>query len=158
VLNWGLKNEIDPHLHTSKLISKLSIKFKVKGMKDYPQLTKMGINNPGQIVKYIVNGILTYDVLRITYSRKKGSFLPSSRTYKFPRVQKEIPAKDSNGKSTTVMETDPSLRTAIAELTVLLEEKRQEQDVKNDLLEQVALLEEDIALRSEYIKELIERL
>ena len=127
-------------------------------MKDYPQLMEMGINNPEQIEKYMVNGISTYDVLRIIYLRKKGSLLPSSRTYKFQRIQREIPATGSEGKSTTVMETDPGLRTAISELKVLLEEKTQKENVKNILREQVVLLEEDIALRSKYIKELTERL
>lgn len=127
-------------------------------MKDYPQLLEMGINNPEQIEKYMVNGIATYDVLRVIYLRKKGSLLPSSRTYKFPRIQREIPAIGSEGNSTTVMETNPGLRAAIAELKVLLEEKTQKEDVKNILREQVTLLEEDIALRSKYIRELTERL
>ena len=127
-------------------------------MKDYPQLMEMGINNPEQIEKYMVNGISTYDVLRIIYLRKKGSLLPSSRTYKFQRIQREIPATGSEGKSTTVMETNPGLRTAISELKVLLVEKTQKENVKNILREQVVLLEEDIALRSKYIKELTERL
>lgn len=127
-------------------------------MTDYPQLTEMGICNPEQIEKYMLNGQPTYDVLRITYSRKKGSFLPSSRTYKFPRVQKELSAGGKEGKTTSVMETNPGLRSAIGELKLLLEAKVQKQNVKKTLLDQISVLEEDIALRSSYIKELIERL
>ena len=127
-------------------------------MTDYPQLTEMGICNPEQIEKYMVNGLPTYDVLRVTYSRKKGSFLPSSRTYEFPRIQKEFPARGKEGKTTMVMETNPGLRSAIGELKFLLEDKVQKQNLKKTLREQISVLEEDIALRSSYIKELIERL
>ncbi|MDJ0831934.1 MAG: DUF3461 family protein [Gammaproteobacteria bacterium] len=127
-------------------------------MKDYPQLTEMGIHNPEQIEKYMVNGISTYDVLRVVYARQKGSLLPLSRTYKFPRIPREIPASGTKDDITTVMETNPSLRNAIEELKDLLEERDQKQDVKKLLLEQIALLEEDMALRSKYIKELAEQL
>ena len=106
----------------------------------------------------MINGAPTYDVLRITYSRQKGSFLPSSRTYQFLRVQKEIPVRGDEGKTATVMETNPSLRLAIDELKMLLEDTVKKQDVKKALQEQILLLDEDIALRSTYIKELIERL
>jgi intergrase/recombinase len=127
-------------------------------MTDYPQLTEMGICNPMQIEKYMVNGQPTYDVLRIIYLRKKGSFLPSSRTYKFPRVQKELSAEGKEGKTTTVMETNPGLRSAIDELKLLLDDKVQKQNVKKALREQISVLEEDIALCSSYMKQLIDRL
>jgi intergrase/recombinase len=127
-------------------------------MTDYPQLTEMGICNPMQIEKYMVNGQPTYDVLRIIYLRKKGSFLPSSRTYKFPRVQKEFSAEGKEGKTTTVMETNPGLRSAIDELKLLLDDKVQKQNVKKALREQISVLEEDIALCSSYMKQLIDRL
>ena len=127
-------------------------------MKDYPQLARMGIHNPEQIENYMVNGIATYDVLRVVHARKKGSLLPSSRSYKFPRIQREIPATGSDDETTTVMETSPSLRSAVAELKDLLDAKTKKQNLKNVLLEEITLLEEDIALRSKYIKALAERL
>jgi hypothetical protein len=55
---------------------------------DYPQLTDLGILNPLQIDRYQVNSIANHDILRVIYERGKDSFLPSTRTYKFPRVQK----------------------------------------------------------------------
>ncbi len=127
-------------------------------MSEYPQLAEMGINNPEEIEKYMVNGISTYDVLRIVYEREKGSLLPTSRTYKFLRIQREIPASDAKGKTTTVLETHPDLRKALSELDVLCKQKMQKQDTKKVLLEQIRLLEEDMALRSKYIKELAEKL
>ena len=127
-------------------------------MKDYPQLKEMGIKHPEQIEKYIVISISPYDVLKITYTRKKRSLLPSSRTYKFPRIQRDIPSINSDGKTITVLETNENLNKAISELKILLQDKTQKQDVKKALVEQVAFLEEDIALRLKYIKQLAESL
>ncbi len=127
-------------------------------MKPYPQLTEMGVHNPEQIEKYMVNGISTYDVLRIVYARRSGSLLPVSRTYKFPRIPREIAATDSKQNTTTVLETNPSLRAAVSELQALLDTRSNKRDVKEELLEQIRLLEEDMALRSKYIKELAEKL
>ena len=59
-------------------------------MRDYPQLTAMGIQNPTEIRSYMVNSIATTDVLRIIYKRKEGSLLPASRSYDFPRVQRTV--------------------------------------------------------------------
>ena len=126
-------------------------------MADYPQLTKMGINNPHEIEKFMVNGIADYDVLRIIYQREEFSLLPTSRTYKFYRVPRELASGDSNG-TTTVMETNPDLRAAVAELRVLLDGSTKKATTKKELLEQIKLLEEDMALRSKYIRELAESL
>lgn len=56
-------------------------------MNDHPKLTEMGVRHPEQIDRFQVSGFPTYDVLRIFYIRQKGSILPASRIYKFPRVQ-----------------------------------------------------------------------
>ena len=126
-------------------------------MDDYPQLSLMGIQNPEQIDEYVVNGISTYDVLRIIYSRKKGSLLPESRTYKFPRVQKTITENEGNRK-TTVLETNPDLRSALKELDALLSVNKQKLNVKASILEQIGILEEEIALRTRSIKDLMKQL
>jgi len=127
-------------------------------MKDYPQLKEMGIQHPEQIENYTVIGVYPNDFLKVTYTRKKGSFLPSSRSYEFPRIQREIPDKDSATKTTSVLETNEILNKAISELKDLLQFKRQKQDVKKILIEQVAFLEKDITERSKYIKKLAESL
>lgn len=105
----------------------------------------------------MVNGITDYDVLRIIYEREAGSLLPSSRTYKFPRIPRDIPVAGSPSKTTMVLETNPELKAAIAELKVLLKEKSTSENYKKELLEQIELLEEDIALRLEYLRELAEK-
>ena len=118
----------------------------------------MGIVNPQEIDRFMVNGISNIDVLRIIYSRKKGSFLPDSRTYTFPRIQKSAVVDSSTGQTETVMESDPALRAAVTELQDLLASKEHKQDLKESLLEEIRLLEEDIALRSSCIRDLIKQL
>ena len=52
------------------------------------------------------------------------------------------------------MEINPDLSSAVSELENLLNIKEQKQDLTESILEQLELLEEDIALRSECIKKL----
>ncbi len=127
-------------------------------MKDYPHLAEMGVVHPKQIEKFSVNSISDHDILRIVYSRRKGSLLPVSRTYKFPRVQKTVTVDGETRQKATVMETDPALRSAVEELTDLLAEAGHKQDVAKSVLEELRLLEEDISLRAEYIRELVKRI
>lgn len=127
-------------------------------MKDYPQLKEMGIQHPEQIENYTVIGVYPNDFLKITYTRKKGSLLPSSRSYEFPRIQRDLPNKDSETKTVSVLETNEDLNKAISELKDLLQFKSQKQDVKKALIEQITILEKDITERSKYIKKLAESL
>ena len=127
-------------------------------MNEYPQLSEMGIVNPQQIERFMVNSISNYDVLRVIYSRRKGSFLPDSRTYKFPRIQKSAVVDSRTGQAETVMESDPVLSAAVSELQHLLETKEHKQDLAESILEEIQLLEEDIALRSSCIKDLVKQL
>jgi hypothetical protein len=127
-------------------------------MKDYPTLSKMGVLHPKQIVSYSVNSIGYTDVLRIVYERPKGSILPQTRTYKFPRVQKGAPADSGTNGAAAVMESNPALHAAIEELKSLLEKKAKVQNIAHEIIEELRLLEEDIALRSEYIRALVSKI
>ena len=122
-------------------------------MKEYPQLSAMGVKSTKHIDKYAVNSIGYTDVLRIVYERPKGSFLPSSRTYRFPRVQRE--STDADGTPQVVMETNPALRAALDELQDILKAKISPEDVSSAILEELRLLEEDIAMRNECIRMLV---
>jgi len=124
-------------------------------MNTYPHLAEMGVLHPEQISNFSVNSIAYTDVLRIVYRRPKGSVLPLTRTYKFPRVQKSIELGAKATKKKTVMESDPSFRAAVEELKDLMKSKKRKHDTANAILEELRLLEEDIALRAEYIKELV---
>ena len=111
----------------------------------------MGVVHPQQIDKYAVNSIGYTDVLRIVYERPKGSLLPLTRTYKFLRVQQ------GKGEG-AVMNSNPAFRAATAELDALLAAKSNIKDAAADIVEELNLLQEDIALRSESIKRLLSKI
>ena len=125
-------------------------------MKDYPQLSQMGILHPEQIEKFSVNSISGFDVLRVVYARRKGSLLPTIRTYKYPRVQKSVTTGGSTGHATTAMETDPSLKAALAELRALLQARGQAQDAKETILEELEALQEEVACRLDRLKQMVQ--
>ena len=124
-------------------------------MKSYPRLTEMGVQNPKQIDRFSVNSFDYVDSLRIIYARPKGSILPVSRTYKFPRIQKTAVIDTENRQSDIVMESDPALSAALDELRDITEASEENQDVAREILEEIRLLQEDIAHRSDCIKILV---
>ena len=125
---------------------------------DYPQLAEMGIQNPLQIDRYQVNSILNYDVLRVIYERGKDSFLPSTRTYKFARVQKNAAIGKEAKSQQTVLETHPDLRKAVGELEQILAKKECKECVTETVLEELQSLEDEMTMRLEYIRELVRQL
>lgn len=127
-------------------------------MKEYPQLAKMGVRHPEEIKRFSVSGLETTDYLKIVYRRRPGSLLPMSRIYEFPRVQKTRAIPPGTDKTATVLETEPALRAAIAELEELLDTSLQKQDVTKALLSELQALEEDIAQRAACIRELAKRI
>lgn len=124
-------------------------------MKSYPCLTEMGVRNPLQISSYSINSVDYVDVLRLTYERPKDSKLPGSKTFKFPRVQKEASAGKSTDTTAVVMESSPALKCVVEELKHLTKLKSENQDIAAVMLEELRLLQEDVALRSEYLKTLL---
>jgi hypothetical protein len=125
-------------------------------MSDYPQLTEMGVLHPQQIDRYMVNSISNFDVLRIIYKRRKGSLLPTSKTFEFPRVQRTVPG--SQGESQAVMETDPELRAAVTELKRLLETREDKRSLAESIDEELRQLEDEIAMRCESIRALVRKI
>ena len=124
-------------------------------MSRYPRLTEMGVHHPEQICRYSVSSIGYTDALRITYMRPKGSFLPVSRSYMFPRVQKSMPGKSD---TEAVMESNPGLREAVAELKSIIDAREHADGIAAAIIEEIDSLEHDIAMRSAYLKELAARL
>ena len=122
-------------------------------MSKYPQLTEMGILHPEQIRSYIVNSISGIDVLRIFYSRKPGSLLPTTRSYEYPRVQRTITG--DSGESQTVLETAPELRAALAELKELLQSREPIPELAASVLDELESLEHELACRIQHIRELL---
>ena len=126
-------------------------------MSKSPQLTDMGVVHPEQIDRYSVNSIGYTDVLRIVYVRPKGSVLPETRTYQFPRVQEET-ENVAKGEDKTVMTTHPCLRKAVIELEELLATKERVENVAARIVKELDVLQEEMSHRSQCIKKLLEKL
>ena len=127
-------------------------------MSDYPKLTEMGVKNPDEIEKFAVYTVGHTDILRIIYDRKKGSLLPVSRRYKFPQVKKSVLVDSGTRQTEIVYESLPAFREALHELEQLKLARSKGQDLKALLTEEIRHLEEDIALRTQYIQTLIDKL
>ncbi len=127
-------------------------------MKKYPRLQEMGIQNPQQIEKFAVYTTDELDVLRVIYARKKGSLLPVSKNYKFARIKKSVLVDSGTRQTEIIYESDPAFREALSELEHLKIEKSQTDDLATLIAEEVRLLEEDVALRIEYIKSLTKKI
>ena len=127
-------------------------------MNDYPRLKEMGIQHPEQIEKFAVYTVGRTDVLQVIYDRKKGSLLPVSRRYKFPQVKKSVLVDGGTRQTETMFESTPAFREALHELEQLKSIREQGQDVAAMIREEVKHLEEDIALRTQYIQSLVDKL
>ena len=120
--------------------------------RSYETLRSMGVESPLQIDRYYITSINYVDVLRLVYDRPKDSFLPSSRVYKFPRVT------DKSGAKESVLKTHPTLLAALEELKKILDTKSSKASIAAEILAEIELLEEDIAIRSESLKALANKL
>ena len=127
-------------------------------MSEYPRLEQMGIKHPHEIEKYAVYTVGTTDVLRIIYDRKPGSLLPVSRRYNFPQVKKSVMVDSGTRQTKVLYESTGAFREALHELEKLRAKREKGEDVAALIREELRLLEEDIALRSQYINSLIDRL
>jgi len=123
-------------------------------METYPNLTEMGVIHPRQIEKFSVSSLAYTDVLRLIYKRPKGSILPESKTFKFPRVQKRVTVEGKPGRAEDVMESNPAFLAVLAELRDITDSKRKKENTASAIIEELRLLEEDIAMRSDYIRQL----
>ena len=127
-------------------------------MSNYPKLTEMGVQHPEQIEKFAVYTIGNTDVLRIIYDRKKGSILPVSRRYKFPQVKESVLVDSGTRQTETLYKSTPAFREALHELEQLKSIREQGQDWAAMIREEIKHLEEDIALRTQYIQSLVDKL
>ena len=118
----------------------------------------MGVQNPGQIEKFAVYTVGKTDVLRIIYDRKKGSLLPVSRRYKFPQLKKSVMVDSGTRQTQVVYESTPAFREALHELEELKLMREKGLDLAAMIREELKHLEEDIALRTQYIRSLVDKL
>ena len=127
-------------------------------MSDYPRLTEMGIQHPEEIEKFAVYTVGNTDILRVIYDRKKGSLLPVSRRYKFPQVKKSELVDGGTDHAQVMFESSGAFREALSVLDRLKSEREKGQDIAALIKEALRHLEEDIALRTQYIESLVDRL
>ena len=124
-------------------------------MTEYNTLKEMKIKRPAQIDRYSVQSVHNTDVLRIVYKRKKGSLLPESKRYRFPRIKKTALEDGGRRKIDIRWEVNPFLQRAVSELDQILATKISEQKRREIIMDELRLLEEDAAHRIAYIRRLI---
>ena len=127
-------------------------------MSNYPKLTEMGIRNPEQIEKFGVYTVGNTDILQVTYNRKKGSLLPVIRRYKFPQVKESVVVDSGTRQTEVLFKSTPAFREALHELEQLKLAQDEGKDLQALLREEIRLLQEDIALRTDYIQSLIDKM
>ncbi len=129
-------------------------------MPEYKTLKEMKINMPTQIDRYSVQTIEHpdehTDVLRIVYKRKKGSLLPESKRFRFPRIKKTSLEDGGTRKMNMRWEVSPFLQKAISELDQVISTKLSKKENIKLILEEMKRLEEDAAHRIDYIRSLVE--
>ena len=117
----------------------------------------MGVSNPDQIARYTIYMVHNTDVLRIVYSRKKGSFLPVSNTFKFPRVKKSVLVDSGTRQTQIVYESTGIFQNALIELEEVLENRKTKDQLNQVLSDEILQLEAEVTARIDYIKSLVEK-
>jgi len=128
-------------------------------MPEYKTLGEMKIRNPREIARYSVQTLEHpddhTDVLRIVYKRKKGSLLPESKRFRFPRIKKTAVEDSGTRKMDIRWEVSPFLQKAVSELDQILSTDLSKKETIKTILEEMRLLEDEAAHRIDYIRSLI---
>jgi hypothetical protein len=128
-------------------------------MSDFPTLTEMGICCPDEITHYVLSqSAKDKDSLKILYKRKKGSFLPERKTFKFGRSAKMVADKNTKSGSIEVFEISPFLQKAVTELDSLVNKHHDDTDLTKLLLKRVDRLEKEVIESTSEIRSIIKSL
>ncbi len=127
-------------------------------MAKYKTLGEMKIKNPLEIDRYSVQSVNNIDVLRIVYKRKKNSFLPESKRYRFPRIKKTSMEDSGTRKVNIRWEVSPFLQKAVSELDQVLSAEISKKENIKIILDEMRRLEEDSRIRIDYIRSLVKSL
>lgn len=122
----------------------------------YPALKNLGINRPHEISSYTLSTNNDEDILRIRYTRQKGSLLPTAKKFKFPR--RPMPGIQVQPGEVGITEISPALEDALAELSQLLKENTSFDDRRDVLLQELSEFEDYIHVRIGEFKTEIEQL
>lgn len=127
-------------------------------MIEYEALTKMGIQKPEEIVRFELYSVDQMDILRIIYDRKKGSFLPVTKKYRFPQIKKSTLVDSGSGQAQVIFESSAEVRNAVAELDRLMKGRKTSVAGKDALVNELRLMEEEVNARIGHLKNLIDQI
>lgn len=128
-------------------------------MTSYPTLTEMDISRAEEIRHYTLHQERgNIDVLKVFYKRKKGSFLPERKTFRFGRSAKMISTGNIAKPNQEVFEISPFLLKAIAELDGLLKARDSVVDKKQHIIDRMAQIEQEIQSGHEEMRSLLKDL
>ena len=127
-------------------------------MSSYPTLTEMDINRAEEIRHYTLHQEGKTDVLKVFYKRKKGSFLPDRKTFKFGRSAKMISTGDMNNPTRETYEISPFLQSALSELDGLLKKQDSVVDKKQHIIDRMKQIEIEIQASHEEVRSLLKEL
>lgn len=127
-------------------------------MNEINALKEMGVTSPKEITGYSLRLEGHTDVLKIHYKRKKGSFLPTSRKYKFGRASKTVRVDGGKQQFEETYTISPFLQKAIAELDLIVNHSKAEIDSKDSLIADIENLEKMMTTKLNEIKNRIKAL
>ena len=127
-------------------------------MADYPTLHEMGIPHPETIDRYSMQTVNNMDLLRIVYKKQKGSILPDSKRFRFPRTEKLSPGDGKGRENEFYYEISPVARKAMAELDQIVQAKRDRAHQLEVIKEEIQRLREETSTRIEYLGSLVSEL
>ncbi len=111
---------------------------------EYPTLKKLGITRPHEISGYTLSTSGNIDTLRVRYTRKKGSFLPTSKRFQFLRDPMKGMNNENEPTQSVVTEISPVLAQVLLELESLLSAEKSTRNKKEQLLKDINDFEKDI--------------
>lgn len=127
-------------------------------MSNYPTLNEMGILNPQEIDRYSLQTVNNTDVLRVVYKRRKGSLLPDSKRFRFPRTEKVSLGRGDVRSTQVFHEISPVVHKAMVELDIIVKKKRDKGQQLEIIREEMHRLQEETSTRITYINSLIDDL
>ncbi len=127
-------------------------------MSEYPTLHEMGISSPETIDRYSLQTVNNMDILRIVYKKQKGSILPDSKRFRFPRTEKMTHGDGSTNDSHIYSEISPVVHKAMAELDQIVKAKRNRSNQLALIKEEIQRLQEETSGRIAYIESLVSEL
>jgi hypothetical protein len=127
-------------------------------MSEYPTLHEMGISKPETIDRYSLQTVNNMDILRIVYKKHKGSILPDSKRFRFPRTEKMTAGDGGTKEAQFYSEISPVVHKAMAELDQIVKAKRNRSSQIDLIKEEIQRLAEETSHRIAYIESLVAEL